>query len=129
MRRLWGGPVWAALRISGVEVPAHAAELFAVADAVVVDAKVIGGALGGTGVSLPWAELEQALQAVRGSTPLVLAGGLRPDNVAEATALLRPDIVDVSSGVESMPGVKRQADVLSFIIAAHRARATAPPSH
>jgi phosphoribosylanthranilate isomerase len=110
-----------------VEVPPHAAELFAVADAVVVDAKVIGGALGGTGIALPWAELSQALEAVRGGTPLVLAGGLRPDNVAEAAALLRPDVVDVSSGVESMPGVKRQAEVLSFIIAAHRARATAPP--
>jgi phosphoribosylanthranilate isomerase len=127
MRRLWGGPVWAALRISGVDVPPHAAELFAVADAVVVDAKVTGGALGGTGIALPWAELSQALETVRGGTPLVLAGGLRADNVAEAAALLRPDVVDVSSGVESMPGVKRQAEVLSFIIAAHRARATAPP--
>ena len=128
MRRLWGGPVWAALRVPGVELPPHAAELFATADAVVVDAKVVGGALGGTGVALPWAELSDALQAVRGRTPLVLAGGLRSDNVEEASALLRPDVVDVSSGVESMPGVKRHAEVLSFIIAARRARPTAPPS-
>ena len=89
---------------------------------------MIGGALGGTGVALPWAELDEALQAVRGRTPLVLAGGLRSDNVEEAAAVLRPDVVDVSSGVESMPGVKRHAEVLSFIIAARRARATAPPA-
>ncbi len=128
MRRLWGGPVWAALRIPGVELPPHATELFAVADAVVVDAKVMGGALGGTGVTLPWAELNDALQAVRGPTPLVLAGGLNSDNVAVAAALLRPDVVDVSSGVESTPGVKRHAEVLSFIIAARRARPTVPPA-
>ena len=128
MRRLWGGPVWAALRIPGTDVPPHASELFAAADAIVVDAKVIGGALGGTGVALPWAELADALQQLRGQTPLVLAGGLRSDNVEAAAALLRPDVVDVSSGVESMPGMKRHAEVLSFIIAARRARPTAPPA-
>jgi phosphoribosylanthranilate isomerase len=128
MRRLWKGPVWAALRVPGVELPAHAADLFAAADAVVVDAKVVGGALGGTGVALPWAELADALQAVRGGTTLVLAGGLRSGNVAEAAALLQPDIVDVSSGVESMPGMKRHAEVLSFIIAAGNARPAAPPA-
>jgi phosphoribosylanthranilate isomerase len=127
MRRLWEGPVWAALRVPGVELPPHAADLFGAADAVVVDAKVVGGALGGTGVALPWAELADALQAVRGATPLVLAGGLRSQNVADAAALLRPDVVDVSSGVESAPGVKRHAEVLSFIIAASRARRAAPP--
>jgi phosphoribosylanthranilate isomerase len=127
LRRFWPGPVWAALRVEGAELPAHAADLFAAADAVVVDAKVPGGALGGTGVALPWAALADALAAVRGATPLVLAGGLRSRNVGEAAALLAPAVVDVSSGVEESPGVKRHAEVLSFIVQAGRARPAAPP--
>jgi phosphoribosylanthranilate isomerase len=127
VRRAFGGPVWAALRVEGPALPPYAAELFAAADAVVLDARVPGGALGGTGVALPWAELADALAAVRGRTMLVLAGGLRASNVADAVALVAPDVVDVSSGVEHMPGVKRSADVLSFIHAAGRARPAAPP--
>ncbi len=126
VRRCWPGPVWAALRVAGAELPAHAAELFAAADAVVLDARAPGPALGGTGVALPWAALADALGAVRGRTPLVLAGGLRPSNVEEAVALVAPDVVDVSSGVEEAPGVKRRADVLSFILRAGRARPAAP---
>lgn len=127
LRRAWPGPVWAALRVAGTTLPAHAADLFAAADAVVVDAKVHGGALGGTGVALDWAALADALAAVRGRTTLVLAGGLRASNVAEAVARLAPDVVDVSSGVEAAPGVKRAEDVLSFIAEAGRLRpATAP---
>jgi phosphoribosylanthranilate isomerase len=126
-RRAFGGPVWAALRVEGTALPAHAADLFAAADAIVLDARVPGATLGGTGVTLPWAELGEALAAVRGRTPLVLAGGLRPSNVAEAVALLGPDVVDVSSGVEDAPGVKRHANVLSFIHEAGRARPAAPP--
>ena len=128
MRRFWPGPVWAALRVSGTALPGHAADLFAAADAVVVDAKVAGGALGGTGVALPWAALAETLGAVRGRTTLVLAGGLRASNVAEAVALVAPDVVDVSSGVEEAPGVKRHAEVLSFIVQAGRARPAAPPA-
>ncbi len=127
VRRAWPGPVWAALRVAGAELPPHAADLFAAADAVVVDAHVPGAALGGTGVALPWAALAESLGAVRGRTPLVLAGGLRPSNVAAAIACLAPDVVDVSSGVEEAPGVKRHAEVLSFILLASRAR-VAPPA-
>jgi phosphoribosylanthranilate isomerase len=76
----------------------------------------------------PWAALADALAAVRGSTTLVLAGGLRSANVAEAVASLAPDVVDVSSGVEESPGVKRHAEVLSFIVQAGRARPAAPPA-
>jgi phosphoribosylanthranilate isomerase len=130
MRRFWPGRVWAALRVSGAALPGHAAELFAVADAVVLDARA-PGALGGTGVALPWAELADAVAAARGAGTLVLAGGLRSDTVADAVAALAPDVVDVSSGVESAPGVKRAAEVLSFVARARRARpaAAGPPPH
>jgi phosphoribosylanthranilate isomerase len=128
MRRHWQGQVWAALRVEGATLPPFAAELFDAADAVVLDARV-AGALGGTGVTLPWAELAEALTAARRGRTLVLAGGLRPATVAEAAAALAPDVVDVSSGVESSPGVKRHADVLSFVAQAGRAgpSADAPP--
>lgn len=123
VRRHWGGAVWAVLRVRAdarAELPARAAELFGAADAVVLDAKVEGGALGGSGVALPWAALADALAPLRGRTPLVLAGGLRPENVADAVAALAPDLVDVSSGVELAPGVKDHARMAAFAAAARQ---------
>ncbi|HEY0779269.1 MAG TPA: hypothetical protein VGD56_14985, partial [Gemmatirosa sp.] len=118
VRRHWTGEVWAVVRVAGTDVPAHTASLFDVADAVVLDARVDGGPLGGTGVALPWAALADALAPLRGRTPLVLAGGLRPENVAAAVAALAPDVVDVSSGVERAPGVKDHTRMAAFATAA-----------
>ena len=53
---------------------------------------------------------------------LVLAGGLTPANVAEAIEIARPDLVDVSSGVESEPGVKDHRAIREFVQAARHAR-------
>jgi phosphoribosylanthranilate isomerase len=112
-RRSFAGRVWAVLRIRGDSLPAGASALFGAADAVVVDAYSLK-ALGGTGVSLPWGALRGAVDAIRGSRRLVLAGGLRPDNVAIAIQALRPDVVDVSSGVETAPGIKNEAKLRAF---------------
>ena len=60
------------------------------------------GAYGGTGRTWDWSLLAQR----RSKTPFLLAGGLTPENVAEAIVATRPWAVDVSSGVESEPGVK-----------------------
>jgi len=72
---------------------------------------------GGTGRPVPW---EQA-SAIARTCRLVLAGGLRPDNVAEAIAAVRPYGVDVSSGVETAPGIKDLDKLARFIAGARGA--------
>lgn len=69
---------------------------------------------GGTGASFDW-----VLTAERNSTvPMILAGGLTPDNVAEAIEIANPYGVDVASGIEAAPGVKDHALMASFAEAA-----------
>jgi len=74
----------------------------------------VPGAVGGTGVALDLS-LAQAARARVGRTRLALAGGLRPDTLARAIALVSPDIVDVSSGVESAPGLKDADRLARFL--------------
>lgn len=126
-RRATHRTIWAVLRVRGAALPPQAAELFAVADAVLLDPKV-DGALGGTGHTLPWGALIEALAPHRERAPLVLAGGLTPDNVAEAAALVGPAVVDVSSGVEVAPGLKDPARMAAFVRAVAGA-SPRPSSH
>jgi len=72
---------------------------------------------GGAGVQAPW-----SLVAARARRPFLLAGGLRPDNVAAAVAATHPDGVDVASGVETAPGRKDPALLAAFIANARGAR-------
>ena len=120
IRRRFAGEVWSVIRIADAELPANAGELFEAADAVLLDAKV-PGKLGGSGVTLPWQKLAERLGKLRenGRAKLVLAGGLRAENVSEAIRLLRPGIVDVSSGVETAPGIKDHARMRAFRDAVH----------
>ena len=112
-RKTFDGQVWAVVRVAGHQLPEETAALFDIADAVVIDA-YSPTALGGTGRALPWSSLAAALAAYRRRARLVLAGGLRPENVAAAIAALDPDVVDVSSGVESEPGVKDHSKLRAF---------------
>ncbi len=89
------------------------------ADAVLLDAAV-AGQFGGTGSTLPWATLKDYQQCL-GETPLILAGGLNPENVFEAIDTVRPGGVDVASGVESSPGIKDHGKMRAFIEAARAA--------
>jgi phosphoribosylanthranilate isomerase len=78
--------------------------------AVLVDAHV-PGMHGGTGQTAPW----RLLAGFDPGVPLILAGGLTPDNVAEAIRIVRPYAVDVASGVESAPGRKDPDKLRRFI--------------
>jgi phosphoribosylanthranilate isomerase len=92
--------------------PRRARDVAAVVDAVVVDSVSDEGA-GGTGETHDWtrtADLASTLDA-----PVVLAGGLTPDNVAEAVRTVDPYAVDVASGVESSGGVKDRDAVRAFV--------------
>ena len=66
---------------------------------------------GGTGVQVDWSRAA----AIARQHPVILAGGLTPDNVAEAIGFVEPYGVDVSSGVESVPGIKDATKVARFL--------------
>ena len=121
VRRSFSGEVWAAIRIAGVHIPHESESLFTSADAIVLDARS-ETRLGGTGEALPWNDLAVDLARDRGSAAVVLAGGLKPRNVASAVRTLAPDVVDVSSGVESSPGVKDPWLMREFYAAASGVR-------
>ena len=86
-------------------------------DAFLLDAHSKSG-LGGTGEKFNW---DLAVEAKKFNKPIFLAGGLTPENVAEAVRQVRPFAVDVSSGVESALGKKDHAKVKAFIEAAKKA--------
>jgi phosphoribosylanthranilate isomerase len=80
------------------------------------------GMRGGTGETFDW----ELVRARRSSIPLILSGGLRPENVGEAIAATRPFAVDTASGTEASPGVKDPAKVAAFVEAVN-ATALAEP--
>jgi phosphoribosylanthranilate isomerase len=84
--------------------------------AVLIDAHV-AGQYGGTGQAAPW----ELLKDFDAGVPLILAGGLTPENVADAIRIVRPYGVDVASGVESSPGRKDPKRVHQFVAAARGA--------
>jgi phosphoribosylanthranilate isomerase len=86
-------------------------------DAWLLDAYV-ADKVGGTGEKFNW---DFAIEAQKFGKPIFLAGGLTPENVAEAVRKVRPYAVDVSSGVEASPGKKDHAKVRAFIQAAKQA--------
>jgi len=73
----------------------------------------VPGTPGGTGATFAW----ELARAHRGHPPLILSGGLTPENVAGAVTAVRPYAVDVASGVEISPGVKDQARMAAFATA------------
>lgn len=108
----FGRPYIKALRVrAGDDIVARVAD-YPSAQGILLDAYV-EGVPGGTGEAFDWSLIPQRL-----SKPLILAGGLRPDNVAAAVAQARPYAVDVSGGVEASKGIKDAQKVGAFIRAA-----------
>jgi len=78
------------------------------------------GKHGGTGITHDWS-ISGRIRDLIYPKPLILAGGLRPENVCEAILTVKPFAVDVSSGVESKPGIKDEQKITSFIREVRRA--------
>jgi len=119
--RLTGKPVIKAIRVKDDADIAAAADFSTVASLILYDAKApetLGNALpGGNGHAFDWGLLEGSRRPA-----FMLAGGLTPANVAEAIRVTGAPVVDVSSGVESAPGVKDIGLIRKFIEAAKAAR-------
>ncbi len=104
-----------AWRAVGLAEPEDVARALTVpGEAVLVDS-IGNGSHGGTGRQCDW----QLASVLAGQRPTVLAGGLNPDNVAEAVRVVCPFAVDVASGVETAPGIKDHDKIRAFI---HNAR-------
>jgi phosphoribosylanthranilate isomerase len=105
--------VWRVVRIAAAADISAVAAARSGSDAVLVEPRA-PGTLGGTGVALPVA-LAQAARERLARHPMALAGGLTPETVAEAIAKVRPEIADVSSGVELRPGIKDHRKIAQFV--------------
>lgn len=116
VRRAQGLPVMKAVPLAERADLAALDAYATVADVVLCDAKAKPGELlpGGNGIAFDWTLLQER----RWPGPWMLAGGLTPQNVARAVALTGASQVDVSSGVESTPGVKDPELIRAFIAAA-----------
>jgi phosphoribosylanthranilate isomerase len=117
---VWSGlRVMKAIRVEDSSDLAPLDEHADAADMILFDAKPPrgpGALPGGNGLAFDW----RLLEGVGLAKPWALAGGLSPDNLAGAVGLLRPPIVDVSSGIESRPGVKDKDRLEAFLREAHR---------
>jgi phosphoribosylanthranilate isomerase len=115
LRDLWRGRLWKAFRVREPrELDSMVRPYLGLVDGVLLDGWH-PDLLGGAGVRFDW----EGAAAVRSGLPsdltVVAAGGLTPENVARVLPVLRPDVVDVSSGVESDPGIKDPRSVKAFI--------------
>lgn len=119
IKERWGLPVMKAVGVATAD-DLPALDIYAkVADQLLVDAKPTPGAVlpGGNGLAFDW----ELIAGRRWTVPWMLAGGLTPQNVTEAIRRTGATQVDVSSGVESAPGVKDVQKIAAFLEAARAA--------
>ncbi len=118
IRAQFGIPIIKALAVAEKEDLAQAAAYEPVADMLMFDARAPHSASrpGGHGAAFDW----QMLAGATFGRPWFLAGGLNPSNVGRAIAISGAGLVDVSSGVESAPGVKSDSLIREFVAAARQ---------
>jgi phosphoribosylanthranilate isomerase len=97
-------------------------------DAVLIDSRT-ATAVGGTGIRFDWQAASRSFLDAASRLRLIAAGGLKPENVAEAIRVLHPWGVDVVTGVEAAPGRKDPARVKAFVTAAKMAADEITASH
>ena len=121
LRERVGRPMIKAIPVAAAEDLDAVAPYAAVADRILFDARPPKDATrpGGHGRAFDWTLLAR----VSRTKPMMLSGGLNPANVAEAVRVVRPDAVDVSSGVEKSPGVKDATKIAAFVANARAAAA------
>ncbi len=119
-----GLPVMKVIGVAGESDLAMLQDYSLVADQILIDAKAPKDAVlpGGNGLTFDW----RLLVGRKWLRPWMLAGGLTPENVADAIRLTGAGQVDVASGVESAPGVKDAAKVAAFVDAAQGTRGGVP---
>ncbi|HET9041331.1 MAG TPA: hypothetical protein VFN40_14225 [Gemmatimonadales bacterium] len=111
--RAEGLRVWRVVRLAGLDDLSALGDAVDQAEAVLVEPRVAHAA-GGSGTPLDLALAREA-RARLASATMVLAGGLTPETVGTAVTLVRPDVVDVSSGVERLPGIKDPDKIVRFL--------------
>lgn len=119
LRARFGIPVWKVISVAGPDDIAKAQAFAGAADFLLFDAKTPRNAAlpGGLGLVFDWG----LLGTYRGALPWGLAGGLSPANVADAVRGTGASLVDVSSGVESEPGIKDDERIRIFCFNARNA--------
>ena len=118
LRATFGLPVWKVISVASRADLERAETYIGAADFVLLDAKTPAGSLpGGMGLKFDWT----LLLGWKATLPWGLAGGLTPDNVAEAIARTGAPLVDTASGVESAPGIKDSGLIAAFCAAVRAA--------
>ena len=115
LKARFGLPVWKAISVRSASDIAASTLFHGIVDRLLFDAKTPDGAAlpGGMGIRFDWA----LMRGYKGPPGWGLSGGLSPDNVAEALAATSAPLVDVSSGIESEPGVKDMDKIARFAYA------------
>lgn len=115
LRDLGTWRIWKALRVREADEVVEALERYR----GLIDGLLLDGwhpeHRGGSGVSFPWDVVAAARDRFPDEVDCIAAGGLQPDNVAEAVRRLRPEVVDVSSGVEIRHGIKDAGRIRAFV--------------
>jgi phosphoribosylanthranilate isomerase len=119
LKSRFGLPVWKVVTVAARPDIQRALAYAGAADFILFDAKTPKGSVlpGGMGLTFDWSLMAEW----KGPLPWGLAGGLGPDNVAEAARLTGAPLVDTSSGVESAPGIKDAGRIAAFCAAARAA--------